>query len=112
MKGRDQWSGTPSDLLTRLNDLADNVGFNRNHKQYPNDASWLWRRIKVVKTNLRNAGVKVSKDDTERNTIGRQIILERIYATEGQDTQPDEANKNEYDINRQFDLTKYHPRED
>jgi hypothetical protein len=112
MKDRDDWSGTASDLLAGLDYLAEHVGVNTNHKRYPKDASWMWRRINEVRTNLLNAGIKVSKDDTKRNTIGRQIILERIEANDGQDTQPVEVDKNEYDINRQFDLTKYLPGED
>jgi len=62
MEKREEWEGTPSDLLESLEDPK----FVEKHKvdvkadKWPGSASWVTRRIKEIETNLEHEGIKFS----------------------------------------------------
>jgi len=75
--GRERWEGSPTELLSELKGIAEGMGVDTRHKQFPKDANWLWRRIKEVKTNLMAVGIMVTRDETTRSSTGRRITIEK-----------------------------------
>jgi hypothetical protein len=68
--GRDEWTGTPSKLLTKLNRVAEENSIDTKSRLWPRGASWLVRRLQEVETNLVTAGIKV----TSNRTAGQRLI--------------------------------------
>jgi hypothetical protein len=54
-----RWKGTMSELLTELEQAADILKINRRSKSWPKAPNSLSRRIKEVKTNLREIGIVI-----------------------------------------------------
>jgi len=102
MKECDHWEGTATKLLDEMNDIAENERIRVTDKLWPKETNWLWRRIKVIRTNLQASGISINKDDSTRNTEGRKIIIKRISKRQinsdtGYDTKSnkfDSKNKN------------------
>ena len=57
MSGGGEWTGTPKELLTRLNEVAEREGISTESKLWPASPSWVGRRLKEIKPDLRTAGV-------------------------------------------------------
>jgi hypothetical protein len=71
MSIRDEWSGASSDLFTELSNLATanklEVGGSYG---FPKSATWLWRKINLIKTNLAAMGISVTHgEEITNNTI-------------------------------------------
>lgn len=49
MSGRDEWTGTSTKLFGELKDVAEKL---KVEKDFPKSASWLWKRINEVRSNL------------------------------------------------------------
>jgi len=64
-----EWSGTPSDLLIELVRMGEKLKIDTRHKPFPQSASWLWRKIMEVKTNLEALGIKVTKERSGQRNI-------------------------------------------
>ena len=54
MEGRSAWEGTPPELLAELTALAEALMLNKKSRKWPAEPSWVWRRIKEVRSNLRS----------------------------------------------------------
>jgi len=71
MESREQWEGTPSELLQAL----ESEPFVEEHKvdvkaeRWPKSAVWVTRRIKEIETNLEHEGVKFSTGYVKRQRI-------------------------------------------
>lgn len=76
MDGKEEWQGTPSELLEELDEIAEKLKLDKD-KRYPKDARWLWKRIKEVRTNLQAVGILVDRDDSAHKS-GRKILLKWI----------------------------------
>ncbi|MFH1513862.1 MAG: hypothetical protein ABIG42_00195, partial [bacterium] len=83
MKKVPQWRGSSTELLDELNPLADKLRIYRKSHKWPQDPSWLTRRLKEVEPNLEVIGIKVAH---ERGTDGRKIVITL-----------DESTKSNYD---------------
>lgn len=68
MADQGEWKGTPTELLTELAQVAENEGIDTNSKRWPGSASWLGRRLKEIKPDLRANGVTYEEhhDGTQR----------------------------------------------
>ncbi len=55
-----QWEGNPSELLSKLKDIAANNNINTEEKGWPKSAASLSRKLNELKTNLANDGIKIS----------------------------------------------------
>lgn len=66
MEVEDTWHGTPSQLLTALEEAATSLKINIRGKGWPKEPSWLIRKIQVVIPNLLEQGIKVERDEKAR----------------------------------------------
>lgn len=105
MEGRDSWEGSPGELLDNLDGIAESLKLNTRDKRYPKDPRWLWRRIKEVRTNLLTVGIDAYKDDSDRGSSGRKIIVKRVAQSEEsrEETSREERKNDVYD-----DMTAEH----
>ncbi|TSC88008.1 MAG: Uncharacterized protein G01um10147_239 [Microgenomates group bacterium Gr01-1014_7] len=78
MSDQDRWSGTPTELLSELDKIALKLRIDQDHKSWPKDARWVWRRISEVLPNLEEEGIKASKGKDD----ARLIILEKTLTND------------------------------
>jgi len=62
MEDKSDWCGSPSQLLSELEKVAESLKINTKQKPFPQGANWLWKRIVEIKINLQSLGLHVSKD--------------------------------------------------
>jgi len=93
MNDKPSWEGSPSKLLVELDNVAEILKLDTKEKRYPKDPSWLWRRIKEVRTNLIAVGIIATKDDSRRDSEGRRILIEKI-PTSDKDVEDQKSGKN------------------
>ena len=72
MENRDEWEGTPSELLGDLEAMANVEKIDMRQKTWPKAANALSRRINEVKTNLAEMGIMIR---CEKTTNGKRMIL-------------------------------------
>jgi len=72
MKKEAHWKGSSTELLDELNQLTDGLRINRKSHKWPQDPSWLTRRLKEVEPNLQVIGINV---EHERGNEGRKIVI-------------------------------------
>lgn len=68
-----EWRGRISELLKKLQELAQTNGIHTNSKTLPNAPNALSRRIKAVKSNLKLVGIEYHIEDTHAD--GTYIVL-------------------------------------
>lgn len=68
-----EWRGRISELLKKLQELAQTNGINTNSKTLPNAPNALSRRIKAVKSNLEAVGIEYRIEDNHSD--GTHIVL-------------------------------------
>ena len=79
MEGRDEWSGSPTVLLSNLDSTAEGMGFSTNVKGWPKRAYILGRRLNELSPSLMNVGDIVF--ERGRTSRARQIRLIRAGKT-------------------------------
>ncbi len=94
MEDQEVWEGTPTQLLTDLEKLAESLKVNVKARDWPKDPSWLTRRIQLIHSNLADQGIKVTRDDKSRP---RRLILQKVSenpvaADNGDEASPDNTN--------------------
>lgn len=100
MHDRAHWEGSPSELLDQLNRTAEELKLDIKDKKYPRNSRWLWRRIKEVRTNLQAIGIAAERDDSNRDSTGRKIILKKItQPTKQGEQQDDNQSSQQYEKN-------------
>ncbi len=72
MERRDEWEGTPSELLENLEAMAEVEKVDMRQKAWPKAANALSRRINEVKTNLAETGIMIRNEKTSN---GKRMIL-------------------------------------
>ena len=84
MVDRDDWTGEPSELLRRLEGVAEKEMIDTKQKLWPKAGNWLRRRINEVESNLLQAGIRYEsgqgngrflrlwRDDPTANLEGRE----------------------------------------
>jgi len=93
MNDKENWAGTASELLEKLEKEAEKLKINTKHNQWPKQPSWLVRRINLIQPNLAEQGVRVTNDTDSRP---KQVIIQKIdrnaddsdMATEDTQTEP------------------------
>ena len=78
------WSGSPAELLDRLEEIAGPTGIDTRSKCWPKSASWLSRRLKEVQTNLLALGVQV-RVEAGRTAGSREITVTAMTAVTARD---------------------------
>lgn len=70
------WQGTPSKLLTELNEIKEFQAVSKNSSTWPTYPNVVTRKLSAIKSDLLKAGVNYI--DEGHKTIGRKIRLEII----------------------------------
>jgi hypothetical protein len=99
MDGKGEWSGSPSDLLAGLSEVAAEERIDTRARNWPKSASWVSRRLKEVLPNLTALGLEVALGhaDTGRNIRLRKVTgnavnaVSPVMAGAGSDTAAQEA---------------------
>jgi|SRR5918996_553870 hypothetical protein len=70
MNSRTKWEGTATELLNKLEEVAESLKIKtKNNRLWPNAPNSLSRRLKEVKTNLREVEITIERSvDTRTNT--------------------------------------------
>lgn len=86
MEERQRWTGSASELLKELCDIAEQEKIGTHTSSWPKSVNVLGRRLNEVKTNLAEANILI---DSRKGTGGRRIItIERApVAAPGGDTE-------------------------
>ncbi len=70
METREEWEGTPSKLLKELTDIATEQGVNvAKEVEFPKAANALSRKLNVLKTNLADEGIKITRGEKDKKRI-------------------------------------------
>jgi hypothetical protein len=69
MSDKNQWTGTPTDLLNEFEKLTEQLHININSKLWPKDARWVWRRITDILPNLEAEKIKASQSRDKQRFI-------------------------------------------
>jgi DNA polymerase-1 len=64
-----KWQGSPTELLTLLETMADDANIKTTSKAWPKDATWLWKRIAEVRPILMSYGIVATREETRPRTI-------------------------------------------
>jgi hypothetical protein len=83
-----KWEGTATELLIKLEAVADELKINTSHKSWPKGANTLSRRIKEVKTNLREIGITIDRYVIDHKTKVRGI---KICTVSSEPSEPSES---------------------
>ncbi len=75
MANRDDWEGTPSELLSELLLRVEDLKIDTKAKSWPKDPRWLWKRIQEARTNLEANGIQVTR---RREGNQRTITIKKV----------------------------------
>jgi hypothetical protein len=81
MAGESEWDGTPGELLERLTMTATDEKINVFAKSWPDSAASLSKRLKLVRSNLREAGIELEQyrdKSIQRNRRIRITAAQRV----------------------------------
>lgn len=65
MEEREEWKGQPSELLRKLEDVAEREKIDTGHKLWPGAPNWLARRLNEVEHNLTKAGIQWDRGERD-----------------------------------------------
>lgn len=63
------WTGTASDLLAKLEEVAEGEKINIKARGWPKAANSLSRKLNELKTTLQQAGIEITKDEDTRRRV-------------------------------------------
>lgn len=89
MEDCSKWEGTPSELLQKLTNRAEDMQINIKHRSWPKDASWLSRRMGDIESNLLEEGIRIEKSRGK----DRKIIIVKVADNAVDDDNGDELQK-------------------
>lgn len=79
MEYKQHWKGTATELLTELVEVANELKINTHDKSWPKAPNTLSRRIKEVKTNLREIGIIIDNSGArDSKTKVKAIEIRKI----------------------------------
>lgn len=61
MKDREEWKGAPSDLLSELEIVAQNLSINTRQKFWPKSPNWLTNRLNEIRVDLKAKGLVIER---------------------------------------------------
>ncbi|HCC35081.1 MAG TPA: hypothetical protein DEQ02_05395 [Ruminococcaceae bacterium] len=92
MEDQTEWKGTASELLKRVEDIAEDIRVNTKDRFFPKAGHVLVRRLKEVKSNLEEAGIhlnnlregneKILHFTNEKNKVSEEDIEKLLTAEE------------------------------
>jgi len=83
MEDREEWIGSPSELLTELERLAEIERINTKAQVFPKAPNSLTRRLNEIKTNLLEEGIEVERiHSTDRKVIIRKNTVRTVLSSE------------------------------
>lgn len=62
------FTGTPSELLSRLNEITIENKISTYSKEWPKDHKWLVRSLNLIKSNLQELGIDIRIERDSKNT--------------------------------------------
>ena len=71
----DKWEGKPSELLLKLEQIADEKKINIKTKDFPKAANAMTRRLNEIRSNLRDENITFES----WHSSGRHILLQKIF---------------------------------
>ncbi len=74
MEAQDEWRGTPTELYNELEKIAADQHLDKKAKTWPNAASWMWRRITPIASNLLARGISIGRSSGKE----RVVILTKV----------------------------------
>ena len=92
MEEKDVWEGTPTELLTEFENIAENLKVNTKSRAWPKDARWVWRRIQEILPNLEAKGIKAERGRNDDRNISLQKSKENDVDDDDNDVK---ENKND-----------------
>ena len=99
MKQRNYWSGTPSELLSDLNHIAETHNIVKG-TEWPNDPAWLTKRINRLHTTLEHSGIKY--ENSHKNgarLITLQVRENTVNTVIPSTTKNDEKSETDTSVN-------------
>lgn len=94
MADRDGWDGTPADLLEALRHVAAQEAINTFARTWPNSAEALSKRIKLVRSNLRDSGIEVESYREAGGIRQRKLAIRKTSSkVHGELSQPSEPSQ-------------------
>ena len=95
MKDRPKWEGAPTKLYSELQDIAYNLGINTIDKSWPKAPNALSRRLNVIKTALRKAGIDIKSitEDSHKNVVTVQITKISPQSPQSPQTEKEGVNR-------------------
>jgi hypothetical protein len=88
MDGSEEWVGTPTELHSKLEELAEKFKININARGWPKAANVLTRRLNELKTNLEDEGIRIIRD--REGSKGDRILRICRIPSESSDRQVQE----------------------
>jgi hypothetical protein len=83
---RTEWTGTPSELLRILEEVAVTQGVNIRGNGWPKSSVWLTRRINEVRINLLAEGIVVKESKSGNNQLNiRRIPKNTVHTVQSED---------------------------
>lgn len=76
IKNQETWEGTPTELLEKLDAIADDLRINKKSKAWPKDARWVWRRVNEIAVDLEAKGIKTMRGKSGERNITLQKMRE------------------------------------
>ncbi len=97
MENRDEWEGTPSELLNELESLGEALRVNIKAKGFPKSANTVTRRLNELKSNLIEQGIlfEIDRSSHQRTIKVRKISSQSSYRHD----QHQQTSNNNDDIN-------------
>jgi len=89
MEETNTWAGTPTDLLDRLNKIAEEEKIDTDQDKWPGNATWVTRRIKDIETDLNREGIDTNLEGWKHDR--RWITFNKV---EGQKSLANTKNTN------------------
>ena len=85
-----EYNGTPTDLLVKLNLIADVNNIDRRNKYWPKTAARLSYNLKILLKTLREVGIEVVWERDTSTKKSRRIITIRYLSSEASERQNDQ----------------------
>ena len=95
MKDRTYWGGAPTKLYSEVQDIAYKIGINTIDKSWPKAPNALSRRVNVIKTSLRKAGIDIKSinEDSHKNVVTIQITKISPQSPQSPQNEKEGANR-------------------
>lgn len=98
MEVRNEWKGTPSDLLAALQGTAATLKVDPKHdRKFPQAPDWAWRRMREILPLLVAHGIEATRSaqGKARNIILRKVYKNGVDGVDGDGSQENQGSSND-----------------